>query len=538
MRKTMTFKRMLIVFGFVIGALQIGLLLGALLALGSLDQGMSTRLPASSRYADALMRARYHTVQIQQFLTDASLTGDDGSFTAAKDNYDQLLQALDSAAKAMPADAADLAALGDKAGAFYRSGVDMAHAYLKSGKSAGDAIMKRPGTGFDASAEALSEQLDALNRAGLQLHDATQGEMIRLTGQVKYGVLLGVLTVLIVFAAMIAWFYRLFVIPLGQMRATVVEVIDRLDFSRRIPLARRDEVGETVSAFNQLLDRLQTSLQSLQQDVGGVAGMVQRLTHDSGRVSQSCTEQSEAATRMATSVEQMSGAIGHVSEQAREAAEVSSSSGELAQEGRDVIEHTVHDIHEISRAVKSVAQCVHDLVDHSQQIGGVVQTIGEIADQTNMLALNAAIEAARAGEAGRGFAVVADEVRKLAERTSSSTAQIARTIDTMRESANVAVGNVDETVRLVDQGVERATQVTRTIGNIQQGSQHAALMATGISAAIDQQGAVSRDLEAQIERIAVMTGDNDIVARDTHGVALDLDRLAGHMQDIIRSYRL
>lgn len=538
MRMPMTFKRVLMVFGLVMSVLQAGLLFGSLIALSALDDGISTHLPQANGYADALMQARYNTVQIQQFFTDASLTGDQGSVKDARDNYDQLLQALDRAAAANPDRKDQLDALRGKAEALFRSGVLMTEAYLKSGKAAGDAIMKQPGSGFDASVDAIAERLDALNKEGVERYAATQSDLIRVTGHVKYGVLLGVSVVLAVFAGMVLWLYRAFIVPIGQMRSTVVEVIDKLDFSHRIPLTRRDEVGDTIAAFNQLLERLQGSLQSLQQDVGSVAQMVQRLAHDSGKVSHGCAEQSEATARMASSVERMSGAIVYVAGQAQEAAEVSSSSGRQAQDGRAVIEQTVADIHEISRSVKSVAECIHGLVESSRQIGGVAQVIGEIADQTNLLALNAAIEAARAGEAGRGFAVVADEVRKLAERTSRSTAEIARTLQAMQDNANVAVTSTDETVRLVDQGVERASQVTRTIGNIEQGSQQAAHMATGISSAIREQGTVSRDIEAQIERIAAMTNENNIVARDTHGAALDLDRLAGHMQEIIRHYRV
>lgn len=56
----------------------------------------------------------------------------------------------------------------------------------------------------------------------------------------------------------------------------------------------------------------------------------------------------------------------------------------------------------------------------SDEITKTVVVVQTISDKINLLSLNAAIESARAGENGRGFAVVSEEISKLATQTGNS----------------------------------------------------------------------------------------------------------------------
>src|SRR5262245_29635036 len=92
----------------------------------------------------------------------------------------------------------------------------------------------------------------------------------------------------------------------------------------------------------------------------------------------------------------------------------------------------------MSTANQDLAAIIESLRERSSRVATIAVAVQDIAAQTNLLALNAAIEAARAGEDGRGFAVVADEVRKLADRTTSSTREIAEAVKAMQDGIALA----------------------------------------------------------------------------------------------------
>jgi len=325
---------------------------------------------------------------------------------------------------------------------------------------------------------------------------------------------------------------------LSRIQSMVNRIENDLDFTVRVAVSSQDEIGQTTSALNRLLEKLQGSLKSIATNAQSVASAAGLMSTTSTEVATASHEQSEAASNMAATVEEMTVSINHVADRAQEANRISSESGQLATSGEKVIGQTVSDIRDIAATVNEAAELIHGLEQHSQQISNVVAVIKEVADQTNLLALNAAIEAARAGEQGRGFAVVADEVRKLAERTAVSTQEIARTIDTMRSSAGNAVISMQGVVSKVAHGVERAQEADAAIKQLGEGSRNAVGMVEEITAAIREQGSATNNIAAQVERIAQMSEESSAAAGNSAQTARDLDRLATEMQRIVGTYRL
>ena len=141
-----------------------------------------------------------------------------------------------------------------------------------------------------------------------------------------------------------------------------------------------------------------------------------------------------------------------------------------AQQGAQVVQHTVDVMQGIAGELNRAAEGISAVSEQSEMISSIVQTIRGIAEQTNLLALNAAIEAARAGEQGRGFAVVADEVRSLAGRTSQATVEIVEVVRRNHELAQDAVNSMDASKDKAEQGVRLANEAGTVIFDIQEGA--------------------------------------------------------------------
>lgn len=221
-----------------------------------------------------------------------------------------------------------------------------------------------------------------------------------------------------------------------------------------------DELEESVST---VVGTIQTASAELNASAQTMSKAASQTTLQSGAVASSSAQASVNIQTVASAAEELSASITEIS---RQIADTTRIAGEA-----------VEQTNQSNERVEGLAQA-------ADRIGEVVKLINAIASQTNLLALNATIEAARAGESGRGFAVVASEVKSLADQTAKATDEIRSQIVQMQDVTTNAVG----AIRHIGQTIAEINEVT-----------------TAIAAAVEQQGAATREIARNIQQAATGT---------------------------------
>ena len=244
-------------------------------------------------------------------------------------------------------------------------------------------------------------------------------------------------------------------------------------------LNRKDEIGEMVQSYEQLVKKLQKILSDVQNGIALMAEASETTNQIADSLSRGANEQASGVEEISATMEQMAANISSNTDNSKETEKMSV---------------------EAYRGIKDVAEKTVKTVQANKTIMEKISIINDIAFQTNLLALNAAVEAARAGESGKGFAVVASEVRKLAERSKIAADDIVSLAD---DSFKLAAGvedvmaktikKVEITTRLVQEissaSIEQnsgASQVNDSIQSLNDTTQHNASTAEEMASNAEQ----------------------------------------------------
>lgn len=314
-----------------------------------------------------------------------------------------------------------------------------------------------------------------------------------------------------------------------QAGVGLAQAIASGDFSQRINLNSKDEIGQLARALDEMAEGLEKSAGVAREIAGGnlqvevipasshdqlgnaLLSMVTKLREVIGQVKSTTNHVTTGMQVMSASTEAMAQGA---TEQAANAEEASSSieqmTANIRQNANNALETEKIAI-QVAHDAKDGGEAVGKTVTAMKHIADKITIIEEIARQTNLLALNAAIEAARAGEHGKGFAVVATEVRKLAERSQIAAGEIndlsSSSIEVAEKAGqllDVIVPNIQKTAELVQEISAASKEQDAGAGQITQSIQQLDNVIQQNSASTEEMSSTAEELSTQADQLEQM----------------------------------
>jgi methyl-accepting chemotaxis protein len=318
-----------------------------------------------------------------------------------------------------------------------------------------------------------------------------------------------------------------------HINASVSEVSEGID---RLAISA-SETSTSILEMTASVEEVAISAEKLGDSVDSVSSSIIEMTASIKQISTNIVNLLDASCTTASSIAEMDATIKQVEKNAMDTSSITEGVKKDAEVGKNAVEEAIAGMQAIRNSSRITAEIIENLSVRANDIGTILSVIDEVAEQTNLLALNAAIIAAQAGEHGKGFAVVADEIRELAERTSSSTREIAAVITGVQKDTRRAVDAINLAEESITEGEKLSQHSGTALVKIVNGVQKASVQVREIARATVEQARGSQSIREAMESIEEMVDHIASSARE-HSRGSDLITVAvEHMKDLTKHVR-
>ena len=317
-------------------------------------------------------------------------------------------------------------------------------------------------------------------------------------------------------------------IPASAVRKEFRDIMEG-DLDGELDISIQDEMGQLLCEIQTMQSYLRTMVDEIVTPVRAMQNRIGEVDNRVSVVASNALTEHDHIQQIAATMEQFSQSVAEVASMAADSLSDAREMRKIVEENNSNMELSIVATGKVATTVQSSSKTITDLGVSIQRIGVIANAIKEIAEQTNLLALNAAIEAARAGEQGRGFAVVADEVRKLAERTATSTKDIASTISEITAISDAAVKSMQGAVIEVEGGITLIRKNGEGLKQIMTASMNVSERVDHIATASKEQSAAGESVAQSLERIAALVDNNTHSAQDAKHAAEELEKSADEL---------
>ena len=331
-----------------------------------------------------------------------------------------------------------------------------------------------------------------------------------------------------------------FLLLVKPLKKTIglIKNVAKGDFTQKLELSSRDELGDLIQAFNIMISTWKESIEKIKSAIDVSNSASHRIAVAAHQQEKITIQEASSISEITTTIEELNGSSKQVCENAEQVAQGSQDMLKVATDGQRSVDRSIEEFIAIRNRVHIIAEHILSLSKEAQQIGNIVEEVSSIANKTDMLAINAGIEAARAGEFGKGFSVVANEIRNLADQSQKSAAKISSLVEKIQASTNATVMATEQGTKGVEEGIKLISETGLTleaaIANMREtvdSVQEIAISARQQSLGTDQVAEAMVTINEGMKETAV-------AAKKTLGESEHLQSLSYQLKEMINTYKI